>query len=140
MEINLKRIDDAYKMEATNESGHTVHSDGSLAIGGKNSAMRPMQMLLASLGSCSSIDVINFLQKLRQPLDDIQIKVTGEREEGKVPSLFTKINVHYKLYGDLDVKQAEKAISLSMDKYCSVGLIIKKSAEITWSYEIIKSS
>ena len=138
MKITLERIDKAYHMLATNDSGNTVETDGSPAIGGSNKAMRPMQMLIAALGGCSSIDVINLLEKMRQPLEDIKMEVNGERVEGEVPSLFTKINIHYKLYGDIEEKKAEKAIKLSVEKYCSVGLIVGKTADITWSYEIIK--
>lgn len=138
MKIKLDRIDKAYHMLATNENGNTVETDGSPAIGGSNKAMRPMQMLIAALGGCSSIDVINLLDKMRQPLEDIKMEINGERVEGEVPSLFTKINIHYVLYGELDPKKAERAIQLSVEKYCSVGKIIEKTAEITWSYEIIR--
>lgn len=136
MEINLKRLDDAYHMEATNDTGNTIQTDGSPKIGGHNKAMRPMQMLLAALGSCSSIDVIYILGKQRQVLDDIQINIKAERAEDETPSLFTKIHVHYDLYGDLKEEKAEQAVRLSMEKYCSVSKMIEKTAEITWSYTI----
>ena len=136
MEINLARIDDNYLMEAVNENGNTLRTDGSPAIGGSNQAMRPMQLLLAAVGSCSSIDIISLLKKQRQELRDIKIKVTGEREEGKVPSLFTKIKIHFDLYGKVDEKKAQRAVELSMEKYCSVGLILKKSTEIEWSFAV----
>ena len=137
MKVTLKRIDDAFHMQATNESGNTLETDGSPAIGGGNKAFRPMQLLLAGIGGCSSIDVIHLLRKQKQPLEDINITVTADREEGKVPSLFTKIYVHFELKGDLDEKKVERACSLSMEKYCSVGLILKKSAEVVWSYEVV---
>ena len=136
MEINLARIDDNYLMEAVNENGNTLRTDGSPAIGGSNQAMRPMQLLLAAVGSCSSIDIISLLKKQRQELRDIKIKVTGEREEGKVPSLFTKIKIHFDLYGEVNEKKAQRAVELSMEKYCSVGLILKKSTEIEWSFAV----
>lgn len=136
MEIKLKRIDENYLMEASNETGNTVQTDGSPAIGGSNQAMRPMQLLLAAIGSCSSIDIISLLRKQRQELEDIQITVTADREEGKVPSLFKKIKVHYVLVGDIDEKKAERAVNISMEKYCSVALILRESAEIEWSYEL----
>lgn len=136
MKIEIKRLDDAFHLQATNESGNTVESDGAEIIGGSGKGMRPMQMLLSSLGSCSAIDVINFLRKQRQPLEDITITLTGERELDKVPSLFTEIHVQYDLYGDLDAQKAERAVSLSMDKYCSVARIIEKTAKITWSFVI----
>jgi putative redox protein len=138
MKITLKRLDQAYHMQASNDNGNTLEMDGSPDIGGGNKAMRPMQTLIAALGGCSSIDVINLLEKMRQPLEDIQITINGERVEGQVPSLFTNINIHYILYGDLDPKKAERAIALSVEKYCSVGKIIEKTANITWTYEIIK--
>ncbi len=136
MEINLRRLDDAYHMEASNETGETVLTDGSPAIGGKNQAMRPMQMLLAALGGCSSIDVVYILGKQRQPLDDIKINIKAERAENETPALFTKIHVHYDLYGKLKQEKAEQAVRLSMEKYCSVSKIVEKTAEITWSYEV----
>lgn len=137
MLIKLKRIEGDFKMEATNEDGRTVITDASEKIGGTNEAMRPMQLVLVGLGSCSSIDVIHLLKKQREPLEDIQITVDGDRDPDKVPSLFTKINVHYVLKGALDDKKVKRAIELSMEKYCSVAMIVQETAEITWSYEII---
>jgi putative redox protein len=95
-----------------------------------------MQMVLAALGSCSSIDVIHLLNKQRQPLDDIQIKVTAQRAEDQVPAVFTDIQVHYHVFGDLDESKVEKACRLSMEKYCSVSKMLEKSVNITWSYQI----
>ena len=138
MKVTLKRIDDAFHMEAKNESGNTLETDGSPQIGGGNKAFRPMQTVLAAIGGCSSIDIIHLMRKQRQPLEDINVTVDGEREEGKVPSLFTKIHVHFELKGDLDEKKVERACRLSMEEYCSVGLMLKKQAEIDWSYSIVR--
>lgn len=138
MKIEIQRLDDAYHLRATSEEGNHVETDGAEAIGGGNKAMRPMQLLLSSLGSCSSIDVIQFLKKQRQPLDDIRVTVTGEREQDKVPALFTDVHVHYELFGDLDESKVERAVSLSMEKYCSVARILEKTAKITWDYAIHK--
>ena len=136
MKIEIKRLDDAYHLQASNEDGNSVESDGAASIGGSGKAMRHMQMLLSSLGTCSAIDVISFLQKQRQPLEDIKITLEGEREADKVPSLFTKVHVHYELLGDLDEKKVRKAVDLSMEKYCSVARILEKTAEISWDFEI----
>jgi len=136
MEIKLKRLDDAFHMLAINEDGSTVESDGSPDIGGSHKGMRPMQMVLSALGSCSAIDVIQFLRKMRQPLLDIELTITAQREPDKTPSLFTDIHLHYRLHGPLDSKKVERAISLSVDKYCSVARLLEKTAHITWEYEI----
>ena len=137
MTVELTRADDAYHFISSNEEGHTVESDGSPAIGGGNKAMRPMQMLLAAMASCSSIDVVLFLKKQRQQLDDIRVTVTGKRAEDQVPAIFTDIHVHYKLYGPIKEKKAEKAVSLSMEKYCSVSKMLEKSVNITYSFEVL---
>lgn len=138
MKIELQRIDDAYQMLARNENGNTVILDGSPAVGGSNQGMRPMQSLIASLGGCSAIDVISILNKQRQPLQDLKISIDAERQTDATPSLFTTIHVHYKLFGDLKEEKVQQAVSLSMEKYCSVAKIIEKTATITWSFEIVK--
>lgn len=135
MRIELTRLDEDFHLQAANEDGLTVEADGSPAIGGHNKALRPMQMLLASLGSCSAIDVISLLRKQRQPLDNIKIIVTGEREPDQTPSPFTAIHVHYILFGDIADNKAERAVNLSMEKLCSVKLMLDKAADITWSWE-----
>lgn len=137
MEIKLKRLDDAYQMVALNENGNSIIMDGSPSIGGGNKGMRPMQTLLAALGGCSAIDVISILNKQRQILDDINIEIKAAREPEAVPSLFTEIHVHYKLFGELKPEKAERAVQLSMEKYCSVAKTLEKTAIITWSYEIV---
>ncbi len=134
--IELKRLDEAFLMEARDEDGHTIRMDGAEAIGGSGSAMRPMQVLLASLAGCSTIDIVHILRRQRQPLENIEVKVEAEREEGKVPALFTRIHLHYRLFGPLKPPKVEQAIRLSLDKYCSVAKIVEKTAPITWSFEL----
>ena len=137
MEIHIERLDNAFHLRATNESGNTVETDGSPAIGGSNKGMRPMEMLLSSLGACSSIDVINILNKMHQSLQDIKITLQGEREKDAIPSLFTDIHVKFDLYGDLDVDKAKRAVDMSMEKYCSVTKILEKTAKVTWEANVI---
>jgi putative redox protein len=136
MHIELKRLDDAFHLQAMNEQGNTVETDASPAIGGGGKGMRPMEMLLSSLGACSSIDVIDILKKMRQPLTDIQISIDGQREPDVVPSLFTDIEITFKLHGKLDPDKAQRAVAMSMEKYCSVTKILEKTAKITWKVEI----
>jgi putative redox protein len=138
MLIQLERLDDAFNLKATNEQGNSVETDAAPAIGGGGKGMRPMEMLLSSLGACSSIDVIDILRKMRQPLDDIKVTLNGEREKDKTPSLFTDIHVTFNLYGDLDVDKAKRAVDMSMEKYCSVAKILEKTAKITWETNILE--
>ena len=140
IKIELNRLNDQFHFAAANENGNTVHIDASPDIGGTNQGMRPMQMLLAAMGGCSSIDVVNILKKQKQDLQDIKVTVTGEREEGAVPSLFKKVHAHFKLFGNLDKDKAEKAVALSVDKYCSVAKTLEKTATVTYSTEIVRPS
>jgi len=123
-------------MEARNEDGNIVHIDGSPQVGGQNLGFRPMQLLAAGAAGCSAIDIIDILTKQRQPLEDLQVEVDAEREANKVPSLFTKIHLHYILHGRLDTMKVERAIALSLEKYCSVVKTLEKTATITHTYQI----
>jgi putative redox protein len=136
--IELSRVDNDYNLEATNDSGSKILFDASPEAGGHNRGMRPMQTLLAAVGSCSAIDIINILRKQREELKDIKIIVTGEREKDATPSLYTEIHTHYKLFGDIDYDKAQKAVSLSVEKYCSVAKTLEKTASVTYSFEIIR--
>lgn len=138
MDVTISRINDAVHLEGKNEDGLTVQLDGSPAIGGKNKGVRPMQMLLISLGSCSSMDVLSILAKMKQEVNDYKVEIQGDREPDKVPSLFTKIHVHYRLWGDLDEKKVARAIELSMGTYCSVTKMLEKAVEITHDFVIEK--
>lgn len=138
IKIELNRLNDAFHFSAENESGVIVHLDSSPDSGGTNQGMRPMQMLLAAMGGCSAIDIIGILNKQRQPLKDLKITVTGEREKDAVPSLFKKVHAHYRFFGNLDSEKVEKAINLSIEKYCSVSQTLEKAgARITYSFEVI---
>ena len=94
--IELNRLNDAFHFSAENEDGITVHLDSSPDAGGRNLGMRPMQMLLAAMGGCSAIDIIDILNKQRQELKDLKITVTGEREKGAIPSLYQSVHAHYR--------------------------------------------
>ncbi len=138
IKIDIGRVSDTFHLEATNEGGNAVHLDASPDIGGTNKGMRPMQLMLTALGGCSSIDLINILKKQKQDLKDIKITVTGEREKDAVPSLFTEVHVHFRLFGNIDHDKAQKAVSLAVDKYCSVAKTLEKTAKVTHSFDIIK--
>lgn len=139
VKIELSRVSDDFHLEAVNENGNILHIDASPDIGGTMKGMRPMQLLLAAMGGCSSIDIINILKKQKQKLEDIKITVTGEREKDAVPALYTQVHAHFKLYGNLDQDKVKKAVSLSVEKYCSVAKTLEATAKVTYSFEIIKA-
>jgi putative redox protein len=131
--IELSRVSGEYGFEARDENGHTVRMDSSPESGGQNFGVRPMQMLLMGIGGCSAIDVLAILKKQRQEVKDYKMIITGERESGKEPSLWKDINLEFHLYGDIDEDKANKAVELSINKYCSVSATLEKAgAAISW--------
>jgi putative redox protein len=136
MKINIKRIDDDFNMEATNEDGNTLLMDGAPDIGGHGKAMRPMQLLLAAVGGCSAIDVILILKKQKQIIESFEIEVDGEREKIEDYSLFKDICLHFKIKGEVDPDKAERAVKLSVEKYCSVSKTLEPTAKITYKVTV----
>jgi putative redox protein len=138
IKIELNRLDNDLLMEAVNDMGNKVQMDGSPVDGGHDKGFRPMQMLLAAMGGCSTVDVVTILRKQRVELKDIKITITAEREKGVTPSLYTEVHAHFKLYGDIDEDKAQKAVALSVGKYCSVAKTLEKTAKVTFSVEVIR--
>ena len=136
MLIKLRKLEDPLHFEAVNEAGKTVQMDAKITAGGTGQSMGPMETLISALGGCSSIDIVLLLKKFKQDLKDLQVDIEADRDPIQIPSLFVRIHAHYRLYGELDPKKVEKAISLSIDKYCSVSQILKKTVPITYSYSI----
>ena len=120
-------------------SGHSVVLDGSPEHGGRNLGVRPMEMVLLGLGGCTAFDVVLMLQKSRQNVVDVEVSLDAVRAE-EIPQVFTQINAHFKIWGkELSAKHVERAVNLSADKYCSATKMLEKSAEITYTWEIIES-
>jgi putative redox protein len=93
-------------------------------------------MLLLALGACTATDVVIVLKKKRQPLESLEIVVSGERA-AEPPQVWTKLDLVYRLRGRLDETAVKRAIELSQEKYCSVEAMLKKTAAITSRYEIL---
>ncbi len=136
MKITINKLDDEKHMEARNEEGGVIRMDGTRNIGGLEGGMSPMQLLLAGIGGCSTIDIIGILKKQKQELEDIKVEVDGDRQKKGTYSEFTTIHLNFILKGDLDPKKVERAINLSIDKYCSVSKALEKTSKITHSFTI----
>lgn len=136
MRINVRKLDGERHMEASNEEGGLIRMDGTRTIGGLEGGMSPMQLLLAAAGGCSMIDIVGILEKQRQPLEDIRVDVDGDRQKVKTYSEYKTVHLHFKLKGDLDPSKVERAITLSVEKYCSVSKALEPKSVITHSFEI----
>lgn len=135
-EIELSRVDGEFHLVAKNQDGNEVHLDASPSIGGTGKGMRPMQMLLSALAGCSTIDVLSILRKQQQEVTGIKVYVKGDRKEGKAPNPFQLIQLRYVVFGNVTLEKAERAVSLSIDKYCSVAVTLDKSVKLTYSCEV----
>jgi putative redox protein len=123
------------KFVATSPSGHAIALD---ADGGSNKAPNPMELLLMALGACTAVDVVLILEKKRQKLEALNVICSGERAADP-PKVWTKFELLYQLQGRLDEAAVKRAIELSEEKYCSVSAMLKKTATVTWRYEILPS-
>ncbi len=104
---------------------------------GNGNAVGPMEGVLLSAAGCSTIDIVMILERMRQKLESIEVEVEGTRAE-EIPRVFTHIHLHYILKGKLKEKKVKEAVDLSINKYCSVVLMLANSVEITSSYEIVE--
>jgi putative redox protein len=119
-------------------SGHAVVIDGPPDHGGRNMGVRPLEMLLLGVGSCSAIDVVQILQKGRNNVTDCVVEVTAERIDA-IPSVFSKIQLHFIVSGkDLKASAVERAVKLSAEKYCSASIMLGKAVDITHDFEVIE--
>ena len=121
------------KFSAKSPSGHTVVMDSDRE---SNQAPGPMEMVLMALGACTATDIVIVLQKKRQKLDSLEVICSGERA-AEPPTVWIKLEIVYRLRGTLDEKAVKHAIELSEEKYCSVAAMLKKTAKVTWRYEIL---
>jgi len=104
--------------------------------GGDGPGVSPMQMLLLGLGGCSMVDVVSILQKQRQPLVDVEIQIDANRAED-LPRPWETIHLHYIVTGaGLDPNKVERAINLSVEKYCGAHATLSGVAKITHDFEI----
>ena len=136
MQLELNRINEAFHFEVKNENNHIVSIDAGPKVGGQDLGFRSMELLLAGLAGCSSIDFILILKKQRQEVRDYRVIVSGERAKGQIPAVFTDIHLAFHLTGNIDQGKADKAAALAVEKYCSAASMLEKTAKITWSVHI----
>jgi len=114
---------------ATSDSGHTLTFDVARAEG-----PTPMECVLMSLCGCTSVDVISILTKKREPFTALTVSAKAEKAQ-ESPSVFTNIELVYRVAGAVNRKSMEDAVRLSKEKYCSVSIMLEKTAKITYTIE-----
>jgi putative redox protein len=121
------------KFVAFSPSGHSITLDSDRE---SNKAPGPMEVVLIALGACTATDVVIILEKKRQKIESLEVICSGERAPDP-PMVWKKLEILYRLRGNLDEGAVRHAIELSEQKYCSVAAMLQKTAKIKWSLEIL---
>jgi len=133
--VRVKWVD-GMRFVATDSAGHSMVMDASKRVGGEGSGFSPLQLLLAALGGCTGMDVVDIMRKQRQRVEGLEIVVSGERVK-EPPRVYGKIHVEYRVRGGgIREEAVERAVRLSEEKYCSVGAMLKAGAKVSSGYSI----
>jgi putative redox protein len=117
-------------------SKHWITMDGPEDFGGSDAGARPKELLLLALAGCSGSDVASILAKKRIPLEGFDMHVTAEETE-EHPKVFSSMHLEYVFRGTgIAAKDVERAIELSLTKYCGVTAMFAKAMTLTHSYRI----
>ena len=120
------------------DSGHAIVMDGTPEVGGRNTGLRPTELLLIGIGGCSGMDIVSILKKKKQDVKGVEINVDG-RKADSYPKKFTEIQLEFVITGkNISEEAVKRAVQLSMEKYCSVKATLEGSAKINYSYKIIE--
>jgi putative redox protein len=138
LHIQLTRSS-GYIYNANNSHGQSVRLDGPAHLGGMMEGFRPMEMVLVGLAGCSAVDIEHILEKGRHSLQTLTVEVTGQRANN-VPAVFTDIHVVFSASGSFDQKTLERAVTLSMETYCSVAKMLDGQVRITHQANLIAPS
>lgn len=126
---------DGLRFIGQSPSGHSIVMDGNAG----SSVPSPMEMVLMAAGGCSSVDVVNGLKQAQQAVTGCRVSLITERRE-TAPRLFTHINLHFTIEGShVSSEIVEQVVADSLNKYCSVCLMLGESIELTHSWEVINA-
>ncbi len=129
---------DGFRFVGLGHANHSLVIDGPADSGGLDSATRPGELVLMALASCTGIDVVSILKKMKVEFDSFEIGVEAEVAENH-PKIYTKINIEYRIRGkNIPADKLERAIKLSQETYCSVTNQLRPSAEISYRYKVLE--
>lgn len=137
MKIKLTRTEGAQFL-CENETGRVSYVSGPEGVGSSDKGIRPMESLLMALSSCAAVDVLMILEKGHFRVDMLDVQVEGERAKDQQPQVFTKIHMHFEVAGDFTERKLERAIELSMMKYCSVAKMLSATVAITTTFAKVR--
>lgn len=117
--------------ESNNPSGHELLMDAGAEDGGEGKGLRPKALMLSALAGCSGLDVASLIKKMKLQVDKFHIETIAELTE-EHPKYYHEVKVEYHFYGtDLDEKKLQRAVDLSVEKYCGVMEMFRKFATVS---------
>ena len=135
MKARVKWIEGA-TFVAESGSGHAIVIDGPPAHGGRDLGPRPMETVLMGLGACSAYDVVSILEKARQRVTSCHVELDADRADA-TPAVFTCIHMRYVVRGhQVKPGAVERAVSLSVNRYCSATAMLKPHVRISHDWII----
>ena len=136
MSLKLNLLEEPFVFEVKNEDGATCIIDASPEIGGKNKGLRPMQLLASSLAGCASIDILLILRKQRIEPTHFSIEIETKRRD-EVPAIYEEIKMIFSVNKEVIKEKLERAITLTIDKYCSVSSSLKEEVKVVFEIKLI---
>ncbi len=141
MQVSLQLSPDGRAMLGQDEAGNEMRISLPEIAGGDATGFRAMQLMILSLGGCAAVDVITILKKQRQQIDDLRIDIEAERFHQPLPAPWQKAHLVFTIFGRVDQQKAEKAVEMSIQKYCSASETLRLAgAAITWEVRVAVSA
>jgi putative redox protein len=118
------------KFESTNPSGHDLFIDAGPENGGNSEGYRPKALMLSALAGCSGLDVASLIKKMKLEVDDFKIEIDANLTE-EDPKYYDKVTMHFHFSGtDLNEKKLQRAVDLSVEKYCGVMEMFRQFSDL----------
>ena len=135
VKVSMSYLDDE-KYSMKNSSGNELIVD--MYQKDKKENLSPMELLLSAVTTCAAVEIVSMIKKRRRDFKDIKAESSGVRADTH-PMYYKEINIKYIIYSnDLKENEADRFISLALNKYCSVGSSIRKDTNVKHSYEIVR--
>lgn len=139
MKARIKWVEDR-TFVGESGSGHKIVLGTSKEQGGQTPGPSPMELMLIGAGGCSAYDVVHILEKGREAIEDCTVELDADRAETD-PKVFTRIHMHFVVKGrGLAPAKVERAVALSIEKYCSASAMLAKSAVLTHDFEVVDTT
>jgi len=121
---------------AENENGASLTMETGTAYGGSGKYPTPMDLLVMALGGCVGMDIVSILEKMRVDIKSVEVNIETKRRT-EAPRYFEEMHIVYTVSGDgLTEDKARRAAELSTEKYCSVGVMLREKAKITFDVKV----